>query len=86
MTTWPSHIEEPSISQLSSTHKNKQPYGKQTYFLLLHFILNFQIFNPHGVCVRNEVRIQLYIFFQTVNHLYPYMVLKKINFSRRDKS
>ena len=46
MTTWLSHIEEPSISQLSSTHRNKQPYGKQTYFLLLHFIC-FKILQCH---------------------------------------
>lgn len=46
VTMWLSHIEEPYISQLGSTHRNKQPYGKQTYFLLLHFIC-FKIVHCH---------------------------------------
>lgn len=40
MTTWPSHIEEPSIStKLSSTYRNKQPYGKQNLLFTASFYL-----------------------------------------------
>lgn len=71
---WLSHIEEPYISQLGSTHRNKQPYGKQTYFFTASFYLfqnsampQIQNINtaPSGEVQVLESRISTLVFPQT---------------------
>lgn len=79
MTTWPSYIEEPSISQLSSTYRNKQPYGKQTYFLLLHFIC-FKILQCHKSRILTTLHLKN-VSFGAPNQHVAYIPTKLQNFN-----
>lgn len=59
---WLSHIEVPYNSQLGSAQRNKQPDGKQTYFLLLHFIC-FKIVKATNFGILTMPQLEKYKFW-----------------------